>query len=228
MGKRFNKRKLYRRRQQAGFTVFVSLVTVVLGGMLFFGANPSQRMVKVSKIERVNSPEIAEAPEAVADLEAQKAKAEKRSAAAEPVEVPDIPYNATEREAEELLKSSGLKLGDVEKKPSDEYEKGGVFLQDPLPAVKAKKGSSVDITLSSGPKKEVKKDSDGKIPTPSTNDLYLSVPRLGLYDNYVANTENPAAMDNGAIKLPSAAFPWQDNGNSYIAAHRIGYSGTPS
>jgi sortase A len=35
-------------------------------------------------------------------------------------------------------------------------------------------------------------------------------------------------MDNGAIKLPSTAFPWQDNGNTYIAAHRVGYSGTPS
>jgi sortase A len=66
------------------------------------------------------------------------------------------------------------------------------------------------------------------IPAPATNDLWMDIPALGLDDNYIANSEAVAAMDAGAIKLPSSGFPWQDNANTYIAAHRLGWPGTAS
>ena len=66
------------------------------------------------------------------------------------------------------------------------------------------------------------------IPTPPTDDLWMSIPAIGLYDNYVTNSGAHSAMDNGAIKLPETAFPWQDNANTYIAAHRLGWPGTAS
>jgi sortase A len=66
------------------------------------------------------------------------------------------------------------------------------------------------------------------IPTPPTNDLWMSIPAIGLYDNYVTNSGAHSAMDYGAIKLPHTAFPWQDNANTYIAAHRLGWPGTAS
>jgi sortase A len=44
------------------------------------------------------------------------------------------------------------------------------------------------------------------IPQPATNDLWMDIP----------------------IKLPSSAFPWQDDANTYIAAHRLGWPGTES
>jgi len=66
------------------------------------------------------------------------------------------------------------------------------------------------------------------IPQPATNDLWMDIPALGLNDNYIANSESTAAMDAGAIKLPSSAFPWQDDANTYIAAHRLGWPGTAS
>lgn len=66
------------------------------------------------------------------------------------------------------------------------------------------------------------------IPQPATNDLWMDIPALGLDDNYIANDSSTAAMDAGAIKLPTAGFPWQDNANTYIAAHRLGYPGTAS
>ena len=66
------------------------------------------------------------------------------------------------------------------------------------------------------------------IPTPPTNDLWMSIPAIGLYDNYVTNTDAQSAVDYGAIKLPHTAFPWQDNANTYIAAHRLGWPGTAS
>jgi sortase A len=75
-------------------------------------------------------------------------------------------------------------------------------------------------------KPEQKKQSG--IPTPPTNDLWMSIPALGLYDNYVTNSGAHSAMDYGAIKLPHTAFPWQDNANTYIAAHRLGWPGTAS
>lgn len=66
------------------------------------------------------------------------------------------------------------------------------------------------------------------IPQPATNDLWMDIPALGLNDNYIANSKAPAAMDAGAIKIPSTGFPWQNDANTYIAAHRIGYPGTES
>jgi sortase A len=66
------------------------------------------------------------------------------------------------------------------------------------------------------------------IPTPPTDDLWMSIPALGLYDNYVTNSGAEADMDYGAIKLPETGFPWQDNANTYIAAHRLGWPGTAS
>ena len=226
--KRSKRSGFRRRRQRAGFIALLSLAAVVLGGMLFLGLDPLQRALGTSKVERLDAPEVAGAPEVVPDLEARRANAAEDEAAAGPVAVPDIPYNATEQEAKEMLESKGLELGDVEKEPNDVYDEGGVFWQDPLPGVEVKRGSPVGITLSSSPDDDENQGSDTNAQEPPTNDLYLTVPRLGLYDNVVADTEDPVAMDNGAIKLPSTAFPWQDNGNTYIAAHRVGYAGTPS
>ena len=67
-----------------------------------------------------------------------------------------------------------------------------------------------------------------EIPTPPTNDLWFSIPALGLYDNYVTNTNDFSAMDYGAIKLANSGFPWQKGANTYIAAHRLGWPGTAS
>jgi sortase A len=63
---------------------------------------------------------------------------------------------------------------------------------------------------------------------PPTKDLWMSIPALGLYDNYVANSNDPAALDVGAAKTVESGFPWQDNANTYISAHRLGYPGTAS
>ena len=66
------------------------------------------------------------------------------------------------------------------------------------------------------------------VPDPPTNDLWMSIPALGLSDNYVTNTYDFSAMDYGAIKLADSGFPWQDHANTYIAAHRLGWPGTAS
>ncbi len=66
------------------------------------------------------------------------------------------------------------------------------------------------------------------VPQPATNDLWMDIPALGLDDNYIANSNSPAALDAGAAKTVESAFPWQEGANTYISAHRLGYPGTAS
>ncbi|MDP8947934.1 MAG: sortase [Actinomycetota bacterium] len=65
-------------------------------------------------------------------------------------------------------------------------------------------------------------------PVPETNDLWMTIPALGLYDNYVANSDAHSALDYGAAKRVSTKFPWQEDANTYISAHRLGWPGTAS
>jgi sortase A len=79
------------------------------------------------------------------------------------------------------------------------------------------------------------KESTG-IPTPPTDDLWISIPALGLYNVYVTNTSDPreghagpeTPLDYGLIKLAETGFPWQPNANPYIVGHRLGWPGTGS
>ncbi len=70
--------------------------------------------------------------------------------------------------------------------------------------------------------------SEAIVNPPSDPTLYLTVPRLGIYNDTVANTNSDAVMNQEAIKLPSTGFPWQRGANTYIAGHRLGYAGTQS
>jgi len=65
-------------------------------------------------------------------------------------------------------------------------------------------------------------------PVPATNDLWMTIPKLGLYDNYVTNSNAHSALDYGAAKRTDTGFPWQNNANTYIVGHRLGWPGTGS
>src|SRR5918997_1128099 len=61
---------------------------------------------------------------------------------------------------------------------------------------------------------------------PEDPTLYLTVPKLGLYDHTVRNDDSEVALDMGAVKLPDTGFPWeQEDTNTYIACHRLGWAG---
>jgi sortase A len=215
---RSNRLKYKKRRQQAGSALAVSLVVIILGGLLFFGVSPmEQRASGEELVERSETPTVAQAPEAI----------EEGAAEPEIVQVPDIPYNASEDEAREMLEDAGLELGEVEREKNDEYDKGGVFLQNPLPNEEIEEGSKVGITLSDGPEKK-KSSGDGDIPDPGTTDLYLTVPKMGLMGDYVANASDEGTLMNGAGKITETGFPWQESANTYIASHVYGYEGTGS
>ena len=65
-------------------------------------------------------------------------------------------------------------------------------------------------------------------PPPQDKTMYLTVPKMELYDNAVYNSSAPATMDVGATKLEESGFPWQESANPYISAHRLGWPGTAS
>ena len=196
MGKRSDRRIFRRRRLRAGLALLVSFAVVAFGVLLFTKAGPADLQAnslgsaKKITVERVQPPDLAEAPEAVAEQDGESAGAllaaeeEDRKTAAEKEQV--------EQRADQQAEESAEAKEAAEKK-------------------QAQKGAQ-----------------PASPPDPPTNDLWMSIPALGLYDNYVANSNDPAALDVGAAKTVESGFPWQDNANTYISAHRLGYPGTAS
>lgn len=89
-------------------------------------------------------------------------------------------------------------------------------------------GKSSDEDSGDGQEKPEKKAEPEDPPPPPNNNMWMSVPRLGMQSDTVYNSDSHEMMGVGAIKLPPTGFPWQDNANTYISAHRIGYPGTQS
>ena len=63
---------------------------------------------------------------------------------------------------------------------------------------------------------------------PKDKTLYLTVPAMGLSGVPVYNSTSEDALAKSTVHVPSTGFPWQDGANSYIAGHRIGYTGSGS
>jgi len=76
----------------------------------------------------------------------------------------------------------------------------------------------------------VQEEEPEKAPPPPTDPtLFLTVPKLGIFGHTVRNDRSEAALDLGAIKLPSTGFPWEEaDTNTYIACHRLGWPGNES
>lgn len=91
---------------------------------------------------------------------------------------------------------------------------------------------SEEVDVETAPREEVDVEPvaapDKSSAAPDDTTLYLTVPKMGLRDSPVPNTNDPAALEHGAIKLPQAGFPWQKGANTYIAGHLLGYQGTGS
>ena len=96
------------------------------------------------------------------------------------------------------------------------------------PEAAAEKTGSRDGAQREGEKKQQADAEQPGIPDPATSDIWMTIPKLGLYDNYVTNSNAHSALDYGAAKREETGFPWQDGANTYISAHRLGWPGTAS
>jgi sortase A len=201
MGKRSDRRKFRRRRRWAGVILLASLALMVFGVLMLTGEESTNAQTSASTgdlVGRVDAPNVADAPEAVSDKKQD-------TAAVLSAEEED---NKSTAEKKEVDKEAAQK--------ADEKEEAAKQV-----AQKSEQKTEQKTEQKSAPKPPA-------IPTPPTNDLWMSIPALGLYDNYITESSAEADMDYGAIKLPTSGYPWQDNANTYIAAHRLGWPGTAS
>jgi sortase A len=63
---------------------------------------------------------------------------------------------------------------------------------------------------------------------PSDTTMYLTIPKLGLYDIPVLEGTSEAVLSQGVGHVPGTGYPWAEGANTYIAGHRLGYPGTVS
>lgn len=100
------------------------------------------------------------------------------------------------------------------------------ILEEPVAEEEAAEGKDPGGETSS---EEATEEEEEATAVPDDDTLYLTVPRLGLYNHTVQNDDSEEALDLGAIKLPYTGFPWQEEEtNTYIACHRLGWPGTES
>lgn len=200
MGDRPNTRIFRRRRRRTGLFLLVSLAVLVFGSLLFFNIGSAEQASasNAGLVERIQAPLSPEAPDLAADVAAEKAAREQAAAEKAVAE-----KKAAEEKAAAEKKAAEEKAA-AEKRAAEEK------------AAEEKKVA------------EAKAAEEAKPPPPSDPTTFLTVPKLGLYDNTVRNDDSPSTMDTGAIKIPSTGFPWQGGANTYIAAHRVGWPGTQS
>ncbi len=61
--------------------------------------------------------------------------------------------------------------------------------------------------------------------TPPGTTMYLTIPKLGLYDIPVLEGTSEAVLSQGVGHVPGTGYPWVAGSNTYIAGHRLGYPG---
>lgn len=203
MGKRSDHRKFRRRRRWAGLILLATFALMVSSVLALTGEEPTNAQSSASgdAVKKVKSPSVADAPEAVSEQKRDEAAI---LASEEENRKTAAEKNEVDREAAQKADEKQAAEKQAAKKKADKKE-----------------ATKEQAAHKPAPHKPA-------IPTPPTNDLWMSIPALGLYDNYVTNTSAHSALDYGAVKLPESAFPWQDNANTYIAAHRVGWPGTGS
>lgn len=67
---------------------------------------------------------------------------------------------------------------------------------------------------------------------PQDKTLTVTAPAMSRLDNdevpNAAGDNGKALKNNGAIHLRGTGYPWQEESNTYLAGHRLGYPGTES
>ena len=205
MGKKSQMRKFKRRRQRAGFVVLSSLVLVALGAALFLRMDSPGGIVETAQVSQKGDATPVQRVESPKTDEAPRAVADNGGGEAAAVLAAEEEDKKTAAEKQEAREKARAEAAQREKAKEER-------------AAQAKKEER---------RQQVAK-APAQPPVPATQDLWLDVPKLGLYDNYVANSNSVAALDAGAAKLTETGFPWQDNANTYISGHRLGWPGTAS
>lgn len=150
------------------------------------------------KLTRLSQPEVAQAPEVTSEEDSEENSSGESNSEES---------SSGESESKSQSREEGSSGG------SDEEQSGD---------------KSSNEEGSDGGSKEDKAKEEYDPPEPDSNRMWMSVPKLGMQGDTVYNDDSMATMDVGAMKLPPTGFPWEDNANTYVTGHRIGYPGTQS
>lgn len=129
---------------------------------------------------------------------------------------------AGREQGEERLKSVVTPtIGEIPQPAQEREEEPKPENRDKQPAEDSQEEAPEEESASGGADPSV-------APVPASSELYLTVPKMGLSGDYVANSVDEGTLYNGAGHAPNTGFPWQDGANVYIASHVLGYEGTGS
>jgi sortase A len=138
----------------------------------------------------------------------------KEVAAAESTE-PEKTVEQTQQEEPEKT------VGQVEKAASE---------PDPIPdsASSSASASASAWSSASASASASARYSSASAAAPADTTMYLTVPKMGIYDIPVVEGTTEASLSQGVGHFLGSGYPWIPGSNTYIAGHRIGYPGTLS
>lgn len=184
-----------------GTAAVASVVMLAMSGLFLVGLDTISSQGQ--KLTRITQPEMAQAPEVTSE------------------------ENSSE-ENSSGENSGQSDSGDSDKKQSEGNSGGDSGNGDSGKEESKNEQSGDGKSEDKKPEEEKPKDEDLDPPAPESNRMWMSIPALGMQGDTVYNDDSMATMDVGAMKLPPTGFPWEENANTYITAHRIGYPGTQS
>ena len=135
---------------------------------------------------------------------------------ATPASVPDPKEmeRAAQQEADYLASAM---LAAAEERAKEEPNKEQAAPQQAAPQQAAPQQAAPEPQAAAAP---------AAVPTDTT--MYLTIPKMGLYDIPVLEGTSEAVLSQGVGHVPGTGYPWVPASNTYIAGHRLGYPGTIS
>ena len=103
----------------------------------------------------------------------------------------------------------------------------GLLAREAAEEEAAKKAAREQARREAARKKAAEKPAaPANIPPDTT--MYLTIPKIGLFDIPVFEGTSEAVLSQGVGHVPGTGYPWAPGSNTYIAGHRLGYPGTVS
>lgn len=118
--------------------------------------------------------------------------------ASQQVEVPSI-LGQAQSDAESMITAAGLVVGNISERDDSSQPAGTVLSSDPLPGIKVEKGTSVNLTVSSGKSSIKTVDVIVNLPNGVNQDIELKAYLDGTL--YQSDTVNPSLNLNGLYTL---------------------------
>ena len=200
------RRRTHDKRRQTGLFVFIGLVVLILGALVFYGADRTIDVLlqsDVESVEQVSDPTPGLAvPEPVNDVAAEALATNDEEGAAE-AEAADLEADLAIKEEEAQDEATPLVPSEDEAAP---------LVPDDDKAAPL-----------------VPSEDEAAPVVPDSSITYLTIPKLGIANTLVSDdVSEEGGLALGVGRLPGTGFPWVPGSNTYIAGHRIGYPGTPS